>query len=636
MSTTFVPPRPDQWQGPAPQAGGFTPPPVSSWQGPSPAASVPGMEKLGGAPPGPAGVPALPGMPGYKYTSDLRKIPVIGSTLGGIDEKLIDPGINKMEAGISQMADPNAQPTRSEQAAGTGPTPGKQILGGASKLFRGAAQSMGPPALIAAGAAAPARTALGLAAGGAAQQGAEKGLESLGVSPDYAEPAGDAMGLVAGGVAAKYGPEAISGAANGIQQTLSPTRDPVDLMTRALKPKSTNVGFRDSLARSMPELKAVEPQLGPIESNEQLLDAIPVAKQHVRAQFNQMLGPQAQRGVDGSPIADAIRETIPDQLILENPAHADAIAAKADVYRQPFTVEQLDDFLKTTNAQLESYYNKYPTSQRKALAGDPEVAALEAKAKATRDVLYGALDDPGQGAAARELNQRYGALLNLEGEANRRLNVALRQAPESLSEQISKWSAAGQAAKGIFRLMRGDLTGAADIGGALTQRQMAKWLKEQNTSDALIKSAFKNYSGTPAPVQMPPPFQPAGLLGKGSIVTPPPADTSGVRSTTGAPLRAPTSRQLPAGPSIRPSSELSGQAGDTIDTVPIKDPITGRVQYAPRPNPTPALSAPGPLGATPAVGTVSERELRQAAIAQGKDENAAIAIARQRGLTIVP
>src|SRR5690242_19095136 len=32
MSTSFVPPRPDQWEGPAPQ---FTPPPVSSWEGPA-------------------------------------------------------------------------------------------------------------------------------------------------------------------------------------------------------------------------------------------------------------------------------------------------------------------------------------------------------------------------------------------------------------------------------------------------------------------------------------------------------------------------------------------------------------------------------------------------------------------------
>jgi hypothetical protein len=296
-----------------------------------------------------------------------------------------------------------------------------------------------------------------------------------------------------------------------------------------------------------------------------------------------MLGPNAKRAVDGSPIAEAMRQTIPDQLILENPQRADAIAANADVYRRPFTVEQLDDFLKTTNAQLESYYNKYPTSQRKALAGDPQVAALEAKAKAIRDVLYKALDDPGQGAAARELNQRYGSLINLESEAHRRLNVALRQAPESLSEQISKWSAAGQAAKGIFRLMRGDMTGAADIGGALTQRQMAQWLKEQNTSDALIKAAFKNYNTPSAPVDIPPPFKPAGLLGKGPIVTPPPPDTSGIKVTTGPPLRAPNSRLLTQGPSIRPSvGELSGRAGDPIDTIPIKDPTTGQIQYVPR------------------------------------------------------
>ena len=32
MSTTFIPPKPDQWQGPA-DSGGFTPPPINSWEG---------------------------------------------------------------------------------------------------------------------------------------------------------------------------------------------------------------------------------------------------------------------------------------------------------------------------------------------------------------------------------------------------------------------------------------------------------------------------------------------------------------------------------------------------------------------------------------------------------------------------
>ena len=77
---------------------------------------------------------------------------------------------------------------------------------------------------------------------------------------------------------------------------------------------------------------------------------------------------------------------------------------------------------------------------------DPELARLDAQGKALRRAIDGALDRAveGTGAAAKELRRRYGALLDVESESYRRANVAKRQQPESLSEQLSGARAAGE------------------------------------------------------------------------------------------------------------------------------------------------------------------------------------------------
>src|SRR5207253_809405 len=148
------------------------------------------------------------------------------------------------------------------------------------------------------------------------------------------------------------------------------------------------------------------------------------------------------------------------------------------------------------------------------------------EADGLRKALYTALDGQGEPGAARELKQRYGALMSVEEEVYRRANVAKRQQPESLSEQIGKVRAAGEMARGAWRLAHGDVAGMADIAAARAGRHAATYLKEQQTADALVRRAFASFDGAPVPVPMPSHRRPAGLLVPGPIITPPPADQS--------------------------------------------------------------------------------------------------------------
>jgi len=315
--------------------------------------------------------------------------------------------------------------------------------------------------------------------------------------------------------------------------------EPKVMLVQALKPRATNARFEPDLDLAMPELKVTEAALGrPIASVDDLLEATKVAKQRVRAQYDQMAGPRRAMGtqVDLSSVAEAMERSIPKKLQLENPEAALRLKQAAGVYRERFSLEDAEQLLKETNAEMEAFYSKYPPAQRRALAADPEYARLNAQAVALRDAIYSTLDAEGGGAAARELQRRYGALLDVEMETYRRANVAKRQQPESLSEQIGRVRAAADAARGAFKMLRGDLVGGgADLVAAGAGRDTARFLKEQQTADALIRRAFQGYRGTPTPVAMPSHAPVRGLLGPGPIVTPPPADRSFVRGVRAQP-----------------------------------------------------------------------------------------------------
>lgn len=588
------------------------------------ATAIPGMEKLGGTPPA-APKPPLPADldPNWSAPSTFvnprtgkRGTNMAPGKQGGPLGILDNPvtGIQKIGEGVSQMADANAAPITVNGVTKDQTTPIRQIAGGASKVLRGGMEAA-TPLLPGAAAAAPARLAAGLAAGTLAGKAAHGALSLAGAPGEVADLGEDVAGIAAGTKAAKSGPEVVTGAKTAISEKLA--RDPIDSMTRAIKPRSANIGFAENLNRSMPELKATETETGkPITNIADLLSSIKAAKQRVWGQYEAMAGPQAKAQLDTSGVADAMISTIPDRTRAQNPGLVQGLEAKAETYRRPMTVQQIEDNLQHVNAELNAYYAKYPAARSADLSKNPDTAAIHAEGVALRKKLYDWIDQDAGGAAPREIKKRYGALTNLEEEAYRRQNVADRQQPDSLPEQIGKWSGYGEMAKGGLKLLTGQASGAADIAGGVARRQGAKWLKDQQTTDSLIRDAFSRFSGTPTPVQSPAPFQPKGLLGAGDVITPPPldrssvrsvpamaqppnparalpqapniritpppADTSGVRSTGGPPLRAPISRQLRQGPSRRSFSDLSGQAGDVTDTVPVRNPTTGEIEFIPR------------------------------------------------------
>lgn len=293
------------------------------------------------------------------------------------------------------------------------------------------------------------------------------------------------------GQIAKSGTQAVSGA---VKAFMDKPREATSAMTKALKPLSTNLQFKDNIGRALPEIKATETALGkPIESVEDLAKGIKLAKRKVWSEYEAMLGPNAAKMVDGSPIADAIIKTIPGKLRLQNPAAAAKIEELANTYRRNFSIAELDDFLGTSNAELASYYAKYPAARTTAQNANPEIAQNVAEAESLRDVIYKAIDSSGGGDAAREIKRRYGSLMNMEKEVQRRLNVAARQNPDSLSEQMSKWHAAYQIGKGIVTLSPGEIV------GAIASSKVASAIKQANTSDALIANVFRNYKPQPKP-----------------------------------------------------------------------------------------------------------------------------------------
>ena len=266
----------------------------------------------------------------------------------------------------------------------------------------------------------------------------------------------------------------------------------------------------------------------PIETLDDVLTVTRTAKHGLTAHLT-TLRAGAPPTVRLDPVAASMLRSIPAKTRLEQPAVAKRLHKLADLYRRPFTLEEAETLLHETNAQLDAFYNLYPTVRRQALRSNPRIAVLDAQARALRQTVYGALDQPGQGAAARELNRRYGALLEVEETALRRRNVAMRQQPESLSEQIGTVRAAADLARGTWRIAHGDLTGTADVAAAHAGRATAKALKEGQTSNALIRRAFQQVRQAPTPIPMPAPPSIRGLLPAGPRLMGPGEGESAVR-----------------------------------------------------------------------------------------------------------
>jgi hypothetical protein len=286
---------------------------------------------------------------------------------------------------------------------------------------------------------------------------------------------------------------------------------PESLMTRAVKPLSSNTGWDAALKRAMPDMKAAEQQLGhPISGVEDALSTVSMAKKSLWQQYAEKLEQAKQfapnapsiTAIDGNEIADAMMKSVDARTKTQNPGLVKQIQEAADTYRRPMQLQEAEDFLQSVNNELHSYYAKNKVGQQVA-ARDPATGHVVAEGNALRDALYSKLDElTGPGAA--DLKQRYGSLSNMENDLLRRKNVAARQQPVSLSEQIAMSS-------GLGDIVRPDklLNRAQNIA-------VARWLKEYGSTDAMITRAFQKFGAKEAaPATKPsasvPPLVAAGI-----------------------------------------------------------------------------------------------------------------------------
>jgi hypothetical protein len=324
-----------------------------------------------------------------------------------------------------------------------------------------------------------------LAGGGSAAQNENASFGSVAGSAVVGGLAGGAIGGALTGAPAAF--QAVRAFKNPeVESTL----------IKAIKPRANNRDFRQALSTALPDISAVAQKQGkPIDSLEALSGAINRAKKIVWSEYEQVqnkamftgtraaaFSPQGAAKIDGNKIADEIVSSINKRFRMQSPAAAERIEAIAQSYRRQIPISEAEDFLQAANNDLHSYYAKNKVSQRVA-ARDPDMGHVVKEADALRKILYSKLEElTGQNAGA--IKQRYGALSNIEDELLRRINVAARQNPDSLAEQIGFARGAAQIAKSAMNLQLGDaLEGATQMAGS-------RYLKNRNTSDELVKKAF--------------------------------------------------------------------------------------------------------------------------------------------------
>lgn len=309
-----------------------------------------------------------------------------------------------------------------------------------------------------------------------------------------------------------------TGAIEAVGAQVAP--EPHELMTRAVKPTAGNTEFDTAIQTAMPELKAAETDIGrPVRGVTDALEATSAAKKKVWAEYQAKLdqakavdaGPLQTRDpqtgqlrpvtheptINGNDIADAMEASVTKRQAQLNPGLAERVKKAAATYRRPMTLDEAEDFLQDANNELHSYYAKNKVGRR-AAAADPETASTVAEAEQLRNSLYSKLDElTGEGAA--DIKKRYGALSNVENELLRRKNVAARQQPESLAEQIGKAAGIGKVVAGAGLTLAGSPgAGAALAGEGAMQAGLSKWLKGRQTTDAMIERAFKDYGQEPS------------------------------------------------------------------------------------------------------------------------------------------
>lgn len=254
-------------------------------------------------------------------------------------------------------------------------------------------------------------------------------------SEDYPKTATDALTRMAGQGLTYGASEAIPGlaqthAANpgavGSSISKAFVRSPETLMTRALG--SSDASLQDRMPTIRGQLKEAEKVTGPINNVRKLKSA---ADRQFRVNSTQyrteIIDPQRDvvvpnsRALDQMAQIDAIPPGIPEE---ERAAITSEIQSQGN---KDFTIGELDQLRSDLGKGQTPRYNKKLSGQ---LQEDPTSKTIStARDKFVRNMFYDSLDRYGLGGsdAARELNNRIGAMIHIQDAVKPRINPSVAE-----------------------------------------------------------------------------------------------------------------------------------------------------------------------------------------------------------------
>ena len=556
MSTSFVPPKPEEWQGPA-QTGspaGFVPPPPTAWQGPAKNQSEIG--NIPDLPPSPSGF-------GESLWNELKRGP---GNLAALGNALLHP-VSAMK-GLIQQNSELGQAAINEWKSGNH---GEAIRAGINYLLN-------------------------------TVPGMGTGLQEAGTKMEHGNIGGglgQTLGVGTNVILGAKTPQIARGVARSIPRPgqvvpdyLQASPKNVNLessMTNALSPKPANTDFTDNLETTMRNIKAANGGVTPktdrilVQASEKAIDL------HQRA-LDQWVD-RAERGgvqIPLDPIAKATMDAIPKPILPSEVGRIQALIQEAqqDFGGRTWTPKNMRDWLIKRNKEVRTLENSPESAQNAATLAGKDIALMKVQRDAGAEIFAQAIDPEGQGANVRTIQSQTSHMMDIRDAAAMRKIPITKEQPPTAATAYRKAATAVPTTplKAMFHEDPLMLIPKAFHG----------------VSNPLIKTAFDAIRGEPNAIPLPEtpqfPYVPAGRqLAQGGRISP---STAGSVSATGMPpqwqqqawqgVNAP--KQLPpATTRITPPSEAGGLS-PTTSSSPLRSGTSPTPSVSPAPPPQQGVS----------------------------------------------
>ena len=406
---------------------------------------------------------------------------------------------------------------------------------------------------------------------GAGAAFAGHGAEQVATAPTLAGKAQGLVEMATGGIGIKAGLSDVQAAWAANRRTAAGAQSTLQLK-QALPPSKSTPYTDAQFHQAMPYLDLEHAQ-EPITSVQGLRDAADTAVKGIEGHITALVQANPTDTIKTNPLA-AVKAK------LSKSVRGDALAAglkelddlKLD---QPITVADADRIRKQLNAENTAILKKNSYDVATARAADPGFAAREAAAQSLRTGIYDALDARGA-QGVQQLRQDEGAVIALRNAAERQIYAGDKTVGGTAQNSLTR--------KGAALAIR-----ATPGIPAVVADPVARLIAPANlTRDALVEKAFANRVPAPAP-KVP-------LLAPPTAATAPPVAPTAPPTAATAPPVAPTAPtglppaglppKLPAGalPAYRqpiitpPPADTSGvvQAGPAAKGMTVRDPKTGQ------------------------------------------------------------